>query len=137
MMPQKEDSEAIHQQADPEYGRYEDKQTPSARQPKIVVGSSVFYDWRYEGKQTSSAGQHDETSYEQLLREGPVGKVYPEPRDNKNILRLIVFAIAMVTLLAFAVLCLVFVGGTGGWVSFCAASSLSERSRYSWPVMVY
>ena len=36
--------------------------------------------------------------------------------------RLLVFVIAMVTLLAFVVVCLVFVGGTGGWISFCAAS---------------
>jgi hypothetical protein len=40
MMPQKEVNEAIHQQADPDYGRY-------------------------EGNQTSSARQHYETSYEQ------------------------------------------------------------------------
>ena len=96
MMPQKETGESIHEQAGPTYGGYE--------------GDQAY------------ARQHDEPSYEQLLREGPVGKVYPEPPDNKNILRLIVFAIAMVTLLAFAVLCLVFVGGTGGWISFCAAS---------------
>ncbi len=93
MMPQKEVSESIHEQAGPTYGRYEGNQ-----------------------------GQHDQTSYEQLLREGPLGKVYPEPRDNKNMLRLIVFVIAMVTLIAFGFLCLMFVGGTGGWISFCVAS---------------
>ena len=93
MMPQKEAGESMHEQTGPTYGRYEGNQ-----------------------------GQHDQTFYEQLLREGPVGKVYPEPRDNKNMLRLIAFAIAMVTLLAFGFLCLVFVGGTGGWISFCAAS---------------
>ena len=93
MTPQKESNGSMHEQAGQTYGRYEGDQ-----------------------------GQHDETSYEQLLREGPVGKVYPEPRDNKNILRLITFAIAMVTLMAFGVLCLVLVGGTAGWVSFCAAS---------------
>jgi hypothetical protein len=93
MMPQEEASGSMHEQAGQTYGRYE-----------------------------GDKGQHDETSYEQLLREGPVGKVYPQPRDNKNILRLITFAIAMVTLMAFGVLCLVLVGGTAGWVSFCAAS---------------
>ena len=81
MMPQKEVSESMHEQTGPTYGRY--------------VGDQ---------------GQHDQTSYEQLLR------------DNKNMLRLIVFAIAMVTLIAFGFLCLMFVGGTGGWISFCAAS---------------
>ena len=32
MMPHKEVSEAIHQQADPAYGRYEGNQTSTARQ---------------------------------------------------------------------------------------------------------
>lgn len=96
MMPQRDASESIHEQTGPSYGRYEGDQT--------------------------FARQQYETSYQQPLGEGPVGKVYPLPSDNKNMLRLILFAIAMVTLLAFAVLCLVFVGGTGGWISFCAAS---------------
>ena len=121
MMPQKEDGEAIHQQADPEYGRYEGNDTPSARQPKIKVGSSVFYDWRYEGKQTSSAGQHDETSYEQELREGPSGKVYPLPRDNTNILRFMLAVIALGLLLLFGLLFVVVIGGTTGWASFAVA----------------
>jgi hypothetical protein len=95
MMPQREASESIHEQAGPTYGRYEGDQT--------------------------FARQHYETSYQQSPGEEPVGKVYPLPSDNKNMLRVIVFAIAMVTLLAFAVLCLIFVGGTGGWISFCAA----------------
>src|SRR6266702_6804089 len=112
MMPQKEDSEAIHQQADPEYGRYEGT---SARQPKIVVGSSVFYDWRYEGKQSSSARQHDETSYEQELREGPSGKVYPLPHDNTNILRFTLAVIALGLLLLFGLLFMFALGGTTGW----------------------
>jgi hypothetical protein len=96
MIPQREASESIHEQAGSTYGRYEGDQ--------------------------EYARQYDETSYEQPLREGPGGKVYPELRDNMNMFRLLVFVIAMVTLLAFAVLCLVFVGGTGGWISFCAAS---------------
>jgi hypothetical protein len=37
-------------------------------------------------------------------------------------LRLIWFGVAMVALLAFAVICLVIVGGTSGWISFIAAS---------------
>ena len=121
MMPQQEDSEAIHQQADPEYGRYQGNQTPSADQPKIVVGSSVFYDWRYEGNQTSSARQHHETSYEQELREGPSGKVYPLPRDNTNILRFALAVIALGLILLFGLLFVVVVGGTTGWASFTVA----------------
>src|SRR5260370_7574704 len=96
MMPQKEVNEAMHEQADPGYGRY-------------------------EGNQTSSAHQHYETSNEQDLREGPSGKVYPLPRDNTNILR---FALAMISLgllLLFGLLFVVMIGGTGGWACFAVA----------------
>ena len=121
MMPQKEDSEAIHQQADPEYGRYEGKQTSSVRQPKIEVGGSVFYDWRYEGKQTGVPRQHEETSYEQDLREGPSGKVYPLPRDNTNILCFALAVIALGLILLFGLLFVIGIGGTTGWASFAVA----------------
>jgi hypothetical protein len=97
MMPQREASESIHEQPGPTYGRY-------------------------EGNQASSAYQHSETTYEQELREGPVGKVYPLPRDNKNVLRFALAVIAMVMLLLFGLLFVVFIGGTGGWISFAAAS---------------
>jgi hypothetical protein len=96
MMPQKEVSEAIHQQADPDYGRY-------------------------EGNQTSSARQHYETSYEQDLREGPSGKVYPLPHDNTNILRFALAVIALGLLLLFGLLFVVVIGGTTGWASFAVA----------------
>ncbi len=96
MMPQKEVSEAIHQQADPDYGRY-------------------------EGTQTSSARQHYETSYEQDLREGPSGKVYSLPRDNTNILRFALAVIALGLILLFGLLFVVVVGGTIGGGSFAAA----------------
>ncbi len=98
MMPQREASEPTHEQTDPTYRRYE--------------GDQAF------------ARQHYETSYKQPLRGGSGEKVYPSLSllENKNLLRLLVFVIAMVTLFAFGVLCLVFLGGTGGWISFCAAS---------------
>ena len=96
MMPQKEGSEAIYQQADPEYGRY-------------------------EGTQTSSARQHYETSYEQEVRERPSGKVYPLPRDNTNTLRFALAVIALGLILLFGLLFVVFVGGTTGWASFAVA----------------
>jgi hypothetical protein len=96
MVPQREASESIHKQASSPYGRYEEDQ-PYAR-------------------------QHDETSYEQPLREEPGGKVYPPLSDNKNMLRLIWFVVAMVALLIFAVVCLVIVRDTAGWISFLAAS---------------
>jgi hypothetical protein len=96
MMPQKEVNEALHQQADPDYGRY-------------------------EGNQTSSARQHYETSYEQEVRGEPSGKVYPLPRDKTNILRFALPVIALGLLLLFGLLFVVVVGGTAGWISFVAA----------------
>jgi len=96
MMPQREASESIQEQASSTYGSY--------------LG----------GQQ--DARQHDAIFYEPPLREEPGGKVYPPLSDNKNMLRLLWFVVAMVALLAFAVVCLVVVGGTAGWISFCAAS---------------
>jgi hypothetical protein len=96
MMPQKEVNEGIHQQTDPNYGRY-------------------------EGNQASSAPQQFETSYEQESRGGPSGKVYPLPRDNTNILRFALPVIALGLLLLFGLLFVVVVGGTTGWISFVAA----------------
>jgi len=75
---------------------------------------------RYAGDPTY-AHPRDEALYEQMIRETPIAKVYLEPRNNQNVLRLIGLAITMVSLLAFAVICLVLVGGIGGWISFCAA----------------
>ncbi len=96
MMPQKEVSEAIHQQTGPAYGGY-------------------------EGNQTSSARQHYETSYEQELREGPSSKVYPRPRDNTNILRFALAVISLGLVLLFGLLFIVVIGGTTGWASFAVA----------------
>jgi hypothetical protein len=97
MMPQREAGESIHGQADATYGGY-------------------------EGNQTASARQQYETPYEQELREGPVSKVYPLPRDNKNLLRFALAVISMVMLLLFGFLFVVLIGGTAGWISFAAAS---------------
>lgn len=63
-----------------------------------------------------------ESRYEEPAREEPGEKVYSKVDDNKNMLRLLWFGVAMVALLAFAVICLVIVGGTPGWISFIAAS---------------
>ena len=92
MMPQKEVNEAIHQQVEPDYGRYEGHQTSSAYQP-----------------------------YEQELRAGPSGKVYPLPRDRTNILCFALAVIALGLILLFGVLFVVIVGGTTGWASFAVA----------------
>ncbi|HLZ64455.1 MAG TPA: hypothetical protein VKR06_46600 [Ktedonosporobacter sp.] len=96
MMSQKEVSEAIHQQADPDYGRYEGNQTGAPRH-------------RYEA------------SYEQEGREGPSSKVYPLPRDNTNILRFALTVIALGLLLLFGLLFVVGIGGSVGWASFAVA----------------
>ena len=98
MIPQREANESLHEQTSSIYGGYEGDQ--------------------------EYARQHDETSYEQMLREGPEGKVYPPQSASMNMFYqfVIVFVISMVALFAFAVLCLVFVGGTGGWIGFIAAS---------------
>lgn len=94
MMPQKEASDPIYEHADPTYGGYEGNQ---------AYAHSPF-----------------ETPYQQPL--GGAGKLYAPAPDNKNVLRLVAMGMAMVTLIVFAVLCLIFVGGGGGWISFCAAS---------------
>jgi hypothetical protein len=96
MMPQREASEPVYKQAGSTYGGYEGNQ--------------------------ADAHQLFETSYQQPLQEERAAKVYAPVHDNKNVLRLAALAIAMVTLIALAVICLVLVGGTGGWISFCAAS---------------
>jgi hypothetical protein len=96
MMPQKEVSEAIHQQAGPAYGRYEGNQTGVSRQPY-------------------------ETSYEQDVREGLSGKIYPLPRDKTNILRFTLAVIALGLILLFGLLFVVVIGGTTGWASFAVA----------------
>ena len=96
MMPQKEVSEAIYQQADPAYGSY-------------------------EGNQTSSARQHEETSYEQEWREGPSGKVYPLSHDKTNILCFALTVIALGLLVLFGLLFGVVVGGIVGGADFAFA----------------
>jgi hypothetical protein len=98
MIPQRESNEAIHGQTSPNYGGYE--------------GEREY------------ALQHVETPYEQMLREEPEGKVYPPQSGSISMFYqfVIVFVISMIALFAFAVLCLVWVGGTGGWIGFIAAS---------------
>lgn len=102
MMPQKEVSEAIYQPADPVYGSY-------------------------EGNQTASARQQYETSYEQEVREGSSGKVYPLPHDRTNMLRFALAVIALGLLLLFGLLsCLFSVGHQDGQVSLLPVSLSSS-----------
>lgn len=98
MIPQRESNETIHEQSGPIYGKYEGEQEYT--RPPV------------------------ETPYEQMLREEPEQKVYPPQRGSMNMFFqfLIVFVISMIALFAFAVLCLLWVGGTAGWIGFIAAS---------------
>ena len=96
MMPQREPGESIYEQADPTYGSYEGNQT--------------------------FARHSDERAGAQPLKEARGEKVYPELLDHKNMFRLGMFVIAMVTLVLCAVLFVFFLGGTGGWVSFIVAA---------------
>ncbi len=92
MMPQEEINAAMHRQADAESGRY-------------------------EGTQTSSASQHYEPSYEQAMREGSSGKLYPLPRDNANVFRFALVLIALGLIVLFGLLFIFVIGGTTGWAS--------------------
>jgi hypothetical protein len=96
MIPQREVNESLQEQASSTYGRYEGDQ--------------------------EYARQYAETPYEQLQREEAEGKVYPPQHDHLFTQFVIVFVLSMVALFAFAVLCLVYVGGAGGWIGFIAAS---------------
>ena len=75
----------------------------------------------YEGEQAYAYHSFASPDQGQQREEG-VGKLNPSKQDNKNKHILTAFAMALGTLLILAVLCVVFVGGTGGWISFCAAS---------------
>jgi hypothetical protein len=98
MIPPRETNETMHEQSGSVYGGYDGVQEYTR--------------------------QNIETPYEQMLREEPEGKVYPPQRGSISMFYqfLIVFVISMIALFAFAVLCLLWVGGTGGWVGFIAAS---------------
>ncbi len=95
MMPQREASEPQHEQADPTYGGY-------------------------EGEPGYTYQQFD-TPNQRPFHDQPAAKVYVHTSDNKNVLRLVAMGMAFVALLSLAVVCLIFVGGLGGWISFCAA----------------
>ena len=96
MMPQREASESVHGHTDLPYGAYEGDQF--------------------------SAHHPTEPFFEQPMRDGLGGKVYPEPRDHKNRLRLMVYLIALAMILLCAVLFIFFLGGMAGGVGFVGAA---------------
>ncbi|GCE31634.1 hypothetical protein KDA_71180 [Dictyobacter alpinus] len=75
----------------------------------------------YGGEQIDNQQQF-ESSYQRQSMGGAAGKLYPSAPDNHNVLRLIAFGMSLLTLIVMAVICLIIVGGSGGWISFCAAS---------------
>jgi hypothetical protein len=96
MMPQRETGEPLNEHVGPTYGGY--------------AGDQSF------------ARVSAESSGAASLSKGQGEKVYPIRPDNTNMFRLIMFVIAMLTLLLCAVLCIFFIGGTGGWVSLIVAA---------------
>jgi hypothetical protein len=96
MMPQNEAGKPATGQTDSTYGRYEENQSFSAQQ--------------------------FDPPYQQAALGGSADKVYAPVSDTKNLYRLITFGMSMLTLIISVVICLLFVGGTAGWISFCAAS---------------
>jgi|SRR5581483_9109801 len=76
---------------------------------------------RYEGNQVH-AGQKTEFSYKQSPGADSMAKVYPLPPDRKNLFRFSLVVLAMAMILILAGICLLIVGGTGGWVSFISVS---------------
>jgi hypothetical protein len=96
MIPQRESDGSVQEQVSPTYRNYEGNQ--------------------------EYMHQQDEIPYGQSLGERSGEKVYSPLSDKKTMLRLLWFAVAMIALLLFAVICLILVGGTAGWISFVAAS---------------
>jgi hypothetical protein len=95
MMPQREADNLLHDQTESIYGSYEGE--------------------------PATASQQYESSYDQP-QNGSSAKVYPTPRDNKNMYYLAVFVIGLIVLLAFAFLAIFFIGGVGGWVSLISVA---------------
>jgi len=77
----------------------------------------------YEGQQFSARPQV-ETSSEYLFTDLAGGKITPEQRTSQNQFRLSIAAMSMGTLIALVVICLLLIGGLGGWISFIVASCI-------------
>lgn len=76
---------------------------------------------RYEGNQVY-ADQQTTSSSEQSQSAETSAKIYPLPPDRKNLFRFLLVLFAMVIILVLAFICLLAVGGTGGWISFISVS---------------
>ena len=107
-----------HEQTDSTYGRYEEHQAYTQQR----------YEPPYE--HTPKGETLDDDFVEavserivQRLRQETAGKVYPQPKQlDKNILSMVIAAISMLMLVFFALLFVIVVGGSTGWISFAIAS---------------
>ena len=98
MMPQRETNESTSEQLEPTYGKYEGEQAST----------------RYA----------DEIADIQPIRETTGTKVHSSRGMDRNALRFLMFLTAMIMLVIFAILCLFFFGGIGGWISFVVAAGV-------------
>lgn len=77
----------------------------------------------YEGNRLSAL-TYAETSAERLLTDTQGGKITPLSHSSQNSLRFAIAAMSMLTLIALTVICLLFIGGVGGWISFLVAGGV-------------
>jgi hypothetical protein len=75
----------------------------------------------YEGNQVALPTSV-EMSSERLFADTSREKIAPVPQSHQNLLRSAIAAMSMLTLIALTVICLLFIGGVGGWISFLVAS---------------
>lgn len=76
----------------------------------------------YEGQQ-AEVHQEYETTYTQEQRDGGSGKIPAPRRDMRNMYRLTLAIMSMLMLIPFALLFVVFVGGSQGWICFGIAAA--------------
>jgi hypothetical protein len=111
MMPEQERSSST-------YGRYEEHQAYTQQQYETPYGQPQ--------KGEAVDGDFVEAVADRIvqrLRQETAGKVYPQPRQlDKNILRMGMAVISMLMLVFFALLFVIVVGGTSGWISFAIGS---------------
>lgn len=118
MMPQMESNGPLREQSGSTYGQYE--------------GNRDYTQQQYEEPQRPPQGVTMDDDFieavaqrmaRHLAAQGVSGKVHAPPQTyDKNVLRIILAVISMLMLVLLAFLLVIVVGGTAGWISFCAAS---------------
>lgn len=77
----------------------------------------------YRGNQTF-VDRSAETLSRRFSESNTGEKVFPVPHASQNLFRFAIAAMSMVTLIALVVICLLFIGGVGGWISFIIAGCI-------------